>query len=103
MLEICGINKTFNPGTINANHALKDLSLHPAEGQSIAVIGGNGAGKSTLLNAVAGVWSVDSGSIKLGEEHVEGIVNGREMDHKAEYDMDIECSVGTVEISFATP
>ena len=23
MLEICGINKTFNPGTVNANHALK--------------------------------------------------------------------------------
>ena len=66
MLEICGINKTFNPGTVNANHALKDLSLHLAEGQSIAVIGGNGAGKSTLLNAVAGVWSVDSGSIHLG-------------------------------------
>jgi len=66
MLEITGINKTFNPGTINANHALKDLSLHLAEGESIAVIGGNGAGKSTLLNAVAGVWSVDSGNIKLG-------------------------------------
>ena len=66
MLEICGINKTFHPGTINANHALKDLSLHLAEGESIAVIGGNGAGKSTLLNAVAGVWSVDSGSIHLG-------------------------------------
>ena len=66
MLEICGINKTFNPGTVNANHALKDLSLHLAEGESIAVIGGNGAGKSTLLNAVAGVWGVDSGSIHLG-------------------------------------
>ena len=66
MLEICNINKTFNPGTINANHALKDLSLHLAEGESIAVIGGNGAGKSTLLNAVAGVWGVDSGTIKLG-------------------------------------
>ena len=66
MLEICGINKTFNPGTVNANHALKDLSLHLGDGESIAVIGGNGAGKSTLLNAVAGVWSVDSGSIHLG-------------------------------------
>ena len=65
MLEICSINKTFNPGTVNANHALKDLSLHLAEGESIAVIGGNGAGKSTLLNAVAGVWGVDSGSIQL--------------------------------------
>ena len=66
MLDILGINKTFNPGTINANHALKDLSLHLADGESIAVIGGNGAGKSTLLNAVAGVWQVDSGSIHLG-------------------------------------
>ena len=66
MLEIRNINKTFNPGTINANHALKDLSLDLADGESIAVIGGNGAGKSTLLNAVAGVWGVDSGSITLG-------------------------------------
>ena len=66
MLDIKAINKTFNPGTINANHALKDLSLHLADGESVAVIGGNGAGKSTLLNAVAGVWSVDSGSIHLG-------------------------------------
>ena len=66
MLEITQINKTFNPGTINANHALKDLSLHLAEGESITVIGGNGAGKSTLLNAVAGVWHVDSGNICLG-------------------------------------
>ncbi|MBR6812757.1 MAG: ATP-binding cassette domain-containing protein [Oscillospiraceae bacterium] len=66
MLEIKKINKTFNPGTINANHALKDLSLDIAEGESIAVIGGNGAGKSTLLNAVAGVWSVDSGTISVG-------------------------------------
>ena len=66
MLDIKTINKTFNPGTINANHALKDLSLHIADGESIAVIGGNGAGKSTLLNAVAGVWSVDSGTIHLG-------------------------------------
>ena len=66
MLEIRNINKTFNPGTVNANHALKDLSLDLADGESIAVIGGNGAGKSTLLNAVAGVWNVDSGTIRLG-------------------------------------
>ena len=65
MLDIVQINKTFNPGTINANHAMKDLSIHLDDGESIAVIGGNGAGKSTLLNAVAGVWSVDSGTIHL--------------------------------------
>ena len=44
MLEICGIYKTFNPGSVNENHALKDLSLHLAEGESFADIGGIGAG-----------------------------------------------------------
>ena len=73
MLDIKAINKTFNPGTVNANHALKDLSLHLADGESVAVIGGNGAGKSTLLNAVAGVWSVDSGTIELGGVDMTGL------------------------------
>ena len=66
MLEVKNIYKTFNPGTVNEKTALNGLSLHLAEGESVAVIGGNGAGKSTLLNAVAGVWEVDGGSISIG-------------------------------------
>ncbi|MGN0984999.1 MAG: ABC transporter ATP-binding protein [Candidatus Enterenecus sp.] len=66
MLEINNIFKTFNPGTINEKRALNGVSLTLQEGESVAVIGGNGAGKSTLLNAVAGVWSVDSGTITIG-------------------------------------
>ena len=50
----------------NEKTALNGLSLHLAECESIAVIGGNGAGKSTLLNAVAGVWTVDEGTISIG-------------------------------------
>ena len=76
MLDIRSINKTFNPGTINANHALKDLSLYLHDGESVTVIGGNGAGKSTLLNAVAGVWNVDSGNILL---------DGMDITHKPEH------------------
>lgn len=66
MLKIEHIRKTFNAGTVNEKTALKDLSLHLKDGESVAVIGGNGAGKSTLLNAVAGVFSVDQGSITIG-------------------------------------
>ncbi|MDO4739304.1 MAG: ABC transporter ATP-binding protein [Eubacteriales bacterium] len=68
MLEIKGISKTFNPGTINEKKALDNVSLTLADGDFVTVIGGNGAGKSTLLNALAGVWPVDSGSI-----HANGI------------------------------
>ena len=65
MLELCGIYKTFNPGTVNEKTALNGVDLHLDEGDFVTVIGGNGAGKSTLLNAVAGVWSVDEGSIVI--------------------------------------
>ena len=66
MLEMKHISKTFNPGTVNAKTALRDLSLTLREGDFVTVIGGNGAGKSTMLNAVAGTFFVDEGKILIG-------------------------------------
>lgn len=66
MLEVKGIWKTFNPGTVNEKVALKGVDLVLEDGDFVTVIGGNGAGKSTLLNAVAGVWPVDRGTITVG-------------------------------------
>ena len=66
MLEIQKISKTFNAGTVNEKTALRDVDLHMEEGEFVTVIGGNGAGKSTLMNAVAGVWTVDRGTISIG-------------------------------------
>lgn len=65
MLEVNSIYKTFNPGTVNEKLALDGLSLRLSPGDFVTVIGGNGAGKSTLLNALAGVWYVDQGSIRI--------------------------------------
>ncbi len=65
MLKITNLQKTFNPGTINAKTALAGLDLTLADGDFVTVIGGNGAGKSTLLNAIAGVWKPDFGTIEI--------------------------------------
>ena len=65
MLKLEHIAKTFNPGTINEKHAIRDLSLELADGDFVTVIGGNGAGKSTMLNAICGVFPVDEGKIVL--------------------------------------
>ena len=73
MLEINCIKKTFNAGTINEKKALYGVTLKLEEGDFCTVIGGNGSGKSTTLNAVAGVWPVDSGSIKIGGVDVTGL------------------------------
>ena len=77
MLRVDYISKTFNPGTVNEKTALDRLSLHLAPGDFAAVIGSNGAGKSTLLNAVAGSFTVDSGSITLGGRDVTFVPNHR--------------------------
>ena len=70
MLALKNICKTFNPGTINAKVALNHLNLTLKDGDFCTVIGGNGAGKSTMLNAVAGVFTVDSGSIVIDGQDV---------------------------------
>lgn len=63
MIQINNLQKTFNPGTVNANHVINDLSITINDGDFITVIGGNGAGKSTLLNLIAGSIVQDKGSI----------------------------------------
>ena len=44
MLKITNVQKTFNPGTINAKTALNGLDLVLNDGDFVTVIGGNGAG-----------------------------------------------------------
>jgi ATP-binding cassette subfamily B protein len=45
---------------------LRNLSLTIPAGQSLAVVGVNGAGKSTLVKLLAGLYEVDSGSVRIG-------------------------------------
>lgn len=63
MLEIQGVYKTFNAGTVNEKKALSGIDLTLKDGDFVTVIGGNGAGKSTLLNMITGVYPVDCGQI----------------------------------------
>lgn len=67
MLEIKGVEKTFNAGTINEKKALTGLDLKLNTGDFVTVIGGNGAGKSTMLNMIAGVYPVDCGNIIIDD------------------------------------
>lgn len=70
MIEITGLHKTFNPGTVSEVYALRGVSLRVNPGDFITLIGTNGSGKSTLLNAVAGTFLPDAGAIHLAGEDV---------------------------------
>lgn len=70
MLEIEGVSKTFYAGSPNEVRALQDVKFRLGEGSFVVMIGTNGSGKSTLLNAIAGVFLVDKGTIRLAGKDV---------------------------------
>jgi len=52
-------------------HALKNVTIHLAQGEIVALIGANGAGKTTILNTLSGVIPARTGSIQFLGEPVE--------------------------------
>jgi inositol transport system ATP-binding protein len=64
LLEVANVRKAF-PGVL----ALDDVSFRLKRGHVHALMGENGAGKSTLMKIIAGIYTPDSGSLKLkGQE-----------------------------------
>ena len=80
MITLKDINMTFNPGTPDENHALKNINLTINKGDFITVIGSNGAGKSTLYNAIAGTIQPTAGKIMLDTDGSQ-----RDITHDREY------------------
>ncbi|MGO4692489.1 ABC transporter ATP-binding protein [Glaciibacter sp. 2TAF33] len=64
-----GLIKTYGRGATTV-HALDHASLSIAAGRFTAIMGPSGSGKSTMMHAVAGLDTVDSGSIRLREIEV---------------------------------
>jgi sulfonate transport system ATP-binding protein len=62
-LTIRGLRKSFGD-----NEVLRGIDLHIPAGQFVAIVGRSGCGKSTLLRLIAGLESIDAGSISFGEE-----------------------------------
>ena len=63
MIRLTDINKTY-PGVVPL-HVLKDINLHIAKGELVAIMGASGSGKSTLLNILGILDSYDSGEYWL--------------------------------------
>lgn len=70
MIEINNLVKKYKNAI-----AVDGISVHIKEGEMFGLLGPNGAGKSTTLNALLGLISVDSGTVKImgkefhGTEH----------------------------------
>ena len=60
LVEFRNITKTFG-----GVHAVENVSLDLAPGEVLGLLGHNGAGKSTLIKILSGVFTADSGEIRV--------------------------------------
>jgi len=65
MLRLKNINTYY--GKV---HALKNVSLHLAEGEIVTLIGANGAGKTTILNTISGVTVASAGEVVFSKQPI---------------------------------
>lgn len=72
MLRLKNINTYY--GKV---HALKNVSLHLAQGEIVTLIGANGAGKTTILNTISGVTPADSGDLLFLKEPIQALAPDR--------------------------
>jgi branched-chain amino acid transport system ATP-binding protein len=67
LLTVSGVSKAFG-----GLQALSDISLQVHPGEIFGLIGPNGAGKTTLFNTLTGLYTSDSGEIRLNDTRLNG-------------------------------
>lgn len=70
MLELKGVHKIYNPGSINEMCLFDNFNLSIDEGEFVSVIGSNGSGKTSMLNIICGSIPIEAGEIYIGDKNI---------------------------------
>lgn len=70
MLELSGIDKYYNPGTVNEMCLFQDFHLKLEKGEFLSVVGSNGSGKTSMLNIICGSIPIEKGRVFIGDKDI---------------------------------
>lgn len=65
MIELRGVSKTYNPGTVTELCLFEDFNLTVRDGEFVSVVGSNGSGKTSMLNIICGSIPVSAGDVLI--------------------------------------
>jgi putative ABC transport system ATP-binding protein len=71
VIELKDVSLTLGEGASKV-HVLKGVTLEVARGEAAGIVGPSGSGKSTLLMVLAGLERVDSGTVRVAGESLNG-------------------------------
>ncbi|MEP9397573.1 ABC transporter ATP-binding protein [Mesorhizobium sp. KR2-14] len=80
VIDLKDVSLTLGSGASSV-HVLKGVSLSVAAGEATGIVGPSGSGKSTLLMVLAGLERVDSGTVRIAGE----VLNGKSEDQVAAF------------------
>jgi putative ABC transport system ATP-binding protein len=80
VIALSDVSLTLGEGASEV-HVLKGVSFSVARGETTSIVGPSGSGKSTLLMVIAGLERVDSGTVTVAGE----ILNGKSEDQVAAF------------------
>ena len=80
VIQLKDVSLTLGQGASSV-HVLKGVSLEVAQGEAAGIVGPSGSGKSTLLMVLAGLERVDSGTVRVAGE----LLNGKSEDQVAAF------------------
>lgn len=80
VIALADVSLTLGEGASRV-HVLKGVTLSVARGEKAGIVGPSGSGKSTLLMVIAGLERVDSGTVTIAGE----MLNGRSEDQVAAF------------------
>lgn len=84
MINLQDVTKTYNGQSVPV-HALRDVNLHIAEGEFVAVMGPSGSGKSTLLTVLGAMNPPSQGMVVIDGIDVYSLSPEEQADFRHEY------------------
>lgn len=73
MIELRGVSKTYNPGTVTELCLFEDFNLTVKDGEFVSVVGSNGSGKTSMLNIICGSIPVSAGDVLIDGKSINAL------------------------------
>lgn len=73
MIELRGVSKIYNPGTVTELCLFEDFNLKVKDGEFVSVVGSNGSGKTSMLNIICGSIPVSGGDVLIDGNSINGL------------------------------